>query len=164
MKLVYVAHPVSHADPRIVESNVGKIERIAREIARAGDVPVCSALLVPYDTFPNDEEHYLLVMEMAIALVAKCDELLICHEQVSRGMEVEIAFARAQGIPVGRYRLGDRLDRATAEVPIAPATEPIVPRGPYQPCAKQARHTFGLSECRLPRFHQVDHVFEHVEE
>ncbi|KKN10588.1 hypothetical protein LCGC14_1035000 [marine sediment metagenome] len=92
MRTIYVCHPYS-GDP---EGNRVKVLRICKMLADRGDLPIAPQIYLPQ--FVDEATRRKLAMEMCVALLTACDEILVCGGVVSPGMLEEINFANAMGI------------------------------------------------------------------
>ena len=96
MRLVYIAHPLSGN----WDTNIAASRRWVRAALDVGVAPVAPYLMTEGILHePEDREAGLLLDE---AFIDRCDELWLCGETVSAGMEREAARARAVPIPVRR--------------------------------------------------------------
>ena len=95
-KLVYIASPLA--------GEVEKNQQFARDACRfaveRGMTPIASHLLFPQflkDEVPAERE---LGIKMGLQLVGAADELWVCGDKISPGMQAEIARAEQLGIPI----------------------------------------------------------------
>jgi hypothetical protein len=104
VKLVYVCSPWRAKDPAVQRANRDRAERICREVAIAGDVPVASHLLFPQFLDDADPIERGVGMRCALALLARCDEILVYEDALSEGMATEIAAAARLNLAIRRTR------------------------------------------------------------
>lgn len=98
LKLVYICSPYAGD----TENNIRFAKDACRYAMKQGCAPVAVHLLYPQfldDAMPADREAG---MRMGLRVLAGCEELWICGERISTGMEREIAEASRLGIPI-RY-------------------------------------------------------------
>lgn len=94
--LVYICSPYSGDMLRNTE-NAQKYSRFAVD---RHCIPVTPHLLFPQ--FMNEETERDLALFMGIVLLTKCAEIWVFGDNISSGMESEIAKAQRKGIPI-RY-------------------------------------------------------------
>ena len=97
-KLVYIASPYAGD----VESNVLFAKDACRYAIQQGAAPVAAHLLYPQlldDRIPEEREAGL---RMGLRVLEACDELWLCGEHISVGMQKELEAAERLGIPVRR--------------------------------------------------------------
>ena len=97
-KLVYIASPYAGD----VESNVLFAKDACRYAIQQGAAPVAAHLLYPQlldDRIPEEREAGL---RMGLRVLEACDELWLCGESISAGMQKELEAAERLGIPVRR--------------------------------------------------------------
>lgn len=97
-KLVYIASPYAGD----VERNTAFAKEACRYAMGQGAVPIAPHLLYPQmldDTVPAEREAGLL---MGLRVLEACDELWLCGDRMSAGMQAELEAAERLGIPV-RY-------------------------------------------------------------
>lgn len=95
-KFVYICAPL-RGD---VLSNIQYASDKAREVFLDGDIPVCPHLLFPPIADVNDAHEDQKAMEMCYQLIGRCDEIRVCGDRITIGMQKEIAYGEAKGIPV----------------------------------------------------------------
>lgn len=97
-KLVYIAFPYAGD----VENNIAFAKAACRYAMEQGCTPVAVHLLYPQflnDLIPEERE---LGIQMGLRVLKACDELWICGEFISAGMQTEYQAAKELGIPVRR--------------------------------------------------------------
>jgi len=128
--VLYIAGPYSarpgSADPDLeIRQNIMKAEAAARAAWQAGWVPICPHMnSAGGEHLPGVQQEDFLAGDLEI--LRRCDALLAIEDwSLSAGARGEVAFARANGIPV--FYLGDgmptpdHLDRVGAPAhPIGP--------------------------------------------
>ena len=97
-QLVYVASPLS--------GNVAQNLYVARQACRyaiaQGITPFAPHLLYPQMLNDNDPAERQLGIDMGNQMLELCDELWLCGDRISPGMEGERKLAEESGIPVRR--------------------------------------------------------------
>ena len=97
-KLVYIASPYAGD----VQENILAAQNACRYAMAQGAVPIAVHLMYPQfldDGSPEDREAGL---QMGIRVLKACDELWLCGDRVSAGMQRELYAAVQLGIPVQR--------------------------------------------------------------
>jgi hypothetical protein len=94
VRIVYVCSPWRAKDDATRRANRDRAERVCREVAMAGDVPVAAHLLYPQFLDDADPIERGVGLRCAMALLARCDEVRVFGEQ-TEGMRAEVAAARA---------------------------------------------------------------------
>ena len=99
-KLVYIAHQVNGD----VEGNIKKILKLCRAIHLRGDsiipfAPYIASLQYLDDNKPDERKLGIAASEELFRRRA-FDELWVCGEKISAGMEMEIKWAEKYQIPV----------------------------------------------------------------
>lgn len=95
-KLIYIASPYAGD----VEGNVVFARAACRYAVAKGCTPVAVHLMYPQfldDRVPGERDTGL---KMGHRVLAVCDEIWLCGEKVSAGMQAEITEAERLGIPV----------------------------------------------------------------
>lgn len=95
-KLVYIASPYAGD----TEVNIQFAKKACRYAVNQGMTPLAVHLLYPQflnDQLPSDRE---CGMRMGLHVLESCDELWLCGDYISSGMEMELAAAKALGIPI----------------------------------------------------------------
>lgn len=97
-KLVYIASPYAGD----VGANVTFAKAACRYAMDQGCTPVAVHLLYPQmldDAVPAEREAGI---RMGLRVLESCDELWLCGERMSHGMQAELAAAKRLGVPVIR--------------------------------------------------------------
>ena len=97
-KLVYIASPYAGD----IKANTAFARSACRYAIAQGVTPVAVHLLYPQmldDHVPEEREAGL---QMGLRVLEACDELWLCGERISQGMEAELSAAERMGIPVVR--------------------------------------------------------------
>lgn len=97
-KLVYIASPYAGD----IESNVAFAKTACRYAVEQGCTPVAVHLLYPQilnDAVPVEREAGI---QMGLRVLEVCDELWLCGDRISHGMQVELDAAERLGILVCR--------------------------------------------------------------
>ncbi len=95
-KLVYIASPLSGD----TEQNILFARQACRYAIACGNTPFAPHLIYPQILDDNDPSERRLGLDMGNRMLELCDELWLCGEHISPGMEGEREFARELGIPV----------------------------------------------------------------
>ena len=88
-----------------VKENIARANAYAREEAIKGHcaiAPHCIFTQFLNDSIPEERD---IGMKMGIALLLRCDALLVCGNIISEGMKVEIKIAYENGIDVSGTEL-----------------------------------------------------------
>ena len=108
LKKIYMAHPL-RGD---VESNLKSADQYLRKLQKFDDCEVFSPLHEFADVDPEGDQRGVMVD--CIKALAECDELWVCGDDVgaitSRGVQAEIAFAKAVGISICKFKASDTPD------------------------------------------------------
>jgi hypothetical protein len=99
MKRVYIAHPL-RGD---WFANIRAAKEWAYQAARRGFMPVAPYILMDGILDDSDVDERALGIRLDLAQLAECDEIWLCGERVSEGMEAERVFAESRGIHVRRF-------------------------------------------------------------
>jgi len=98
--LIAVAGPYSAATSEERLRTLNAMNQAAAEVLQLGHVPVIGVnLALPVIQFLSDEQnHYAEMMRISLAIVDKCDAILLLGE--SPGVARERELVRAKGLPV----------------------------------------------------------------
>lgn len=96
MPLVYISSPL-RGD---CEENMRRVKDYCRAAVEMGVVPIASHLLFPLFL---DDKTAVAHLHMGMELLKSCNELWICTNHISEGMENEIEVARQMKIPIRRF-------------------------------------------------------------
>lgn len=110
-KLVYIASPYAGD----VQENILAAQNACRYAMAQGVVPIAVHLMYPQfldDSSPGDREAGL---QMGIRVLKACDELWLCGDRISAGMQRELDAAVQLGIPVRRISCQELKDCLTTE-------------------------------------------------
>ena len=110
-KLVYIASPYAGD----VQENILAAQNACRYAMAQGAVPIAVHLMYPQfldDSSPGDREAGL---QMGIRVLKACDELWLCGDRISAGMQRELDAAVQLGIPVRRISCQELKDCLTTE-------------------------------------------------
>lgn len=97
-KLIYIASPYAGD----VEANMAFAKAACRYAMEQGCTPIAVHLLYPQllnDAVPTEREAGI---RMGLRVLEACDELWLCGERLSTGMQVELDAAKRMEIPVRR--------------------------------------------------------------
>ena len=97
--LIYVCSPLRGN----IERNIQRAIGYSRFVYSNGGIPLAPHVI--FTTFLDDNisEERSAGIEMAIQLLAKCDELWAFGERISEGMAAEMAAAKTLGLRVKRF-------------------------------------------------------------
>ncbi|MCM1149477.1 MAG: DUF4406 domain-containing protein [Butyricicoccus sp.] len=95
-KLVYIASPLSGDTGR----NIVFARQACRYAIACGNTPFAPHLIYPQLLDDNDPSERRLGLDMGNRMLELCDELWLCGENISPGMEAECILAQELGIPV----------------------------------------------------------------
>jgi len=100
--LIAVAGPYSAETHQQRQRNLDAINQAAADVMRLGHIPVVgvNAALHVVECLGQDANRYEAIMAISIALVDKCDAILIIGE--SAGVKRELDVIEAKGLPVYR--------------------------------------------------------------
>jgi hypothetical protein len=94
---VYISGPLTSSGN--VLENMQRAIHAARALIAAGFAPFCPHL--SYHVDPADEIPHAVWMDVDLAWLAVADAMLVLPGE-SRGVEIELDFAKTQGIPIFR--------------------------------------------------------------
>lgn len=97
MPLVYICSPFSGN----VAANKANARRYCRFAVDSGFIPLAPHLLFPQ--FMREESERDLALFMNIVLLAKCSELWVFGEYITKGMTIEIGRAKKKGQPIRSF-------------------------------------------------------------
>lgn len=102
--LVYVASPYSHPDSQVRQDRYREVSHVAAGLVAGGEIAVSPITyghtLLDFHDMPGDWEFW---QAFCISLLAKCQKMLVVKMdgwQESRGVQAEIAYAKANRIEV----------------------------------------------------------------
>src|SRR6185503_18086263 len=98
--LIAVAGPYSAGSSEEQRRNLETLNRAAAEVLRLGHVPIIgvNAALPVVDFLGDNEDRYEAIMKISLAVVDKCDAILMIAESARAKRERELI--RAKGLPV----------------------------------------------------------------
>ena len=98
--LIAVAGPYSAETPEQRQHNLEALNKAAAAVMKLGHVPVIgvNAALPVLEWLEPEVDRYEAIMAISLALVEKCDAILVIGE--SRGVVRERDLIRAKGLPV----------------------------------------------------------------
>lgn len=101
LKFVYICSPL-RGD---VKENIKKANEYCREEALKGNCPIAPHCI--FTQFLNDNilEERKLGIEMGLNLLTRCDEILVCGNKITEGMQMEIKKALQLGIRIRSQEL-----------------------------------------------------------
>lgn len=97
-KLIYIASPYAGD----VEKNLAFAIRCCRFAIQQGETPIAPHILYPQMLNDSDPQERALGLSLGHQLLEACNELWVCGDRISQGMEGEIAAAKRLGLPL-RY-------------------------------------------------------------
>lgn len=95
-KLVYIASPYAGD----VEKNVEFAKSACRYAVAEGHTPIAVHLMYPRFLNDEDPEERSKGLRMGLRVLLACDELWLCGDHLSIGMQEEKEFAEKLGIPI----------------------------------------------------------------
>lgn len=95
-KLVYIASPYAGD----VEKNVEFAKAACRYAVAEGHTPIAVHLMYPRFLNDGDPEERSKGLRMGLRVLLACDELWLCGDHLSIGMQEEKEFAEKLGIPI----------------------------------------------------------------
>lgn len=98
--LIAVSGPYSANTPEQRQHNLHAMNRAAAEVMKLGHIPVIgvNAALPVLEFLDSDVDRYEAMMEISLALVDKCDAILVLAE--SPGVKRERDLVASKGLPV----------------------------------------------------------------
>lgn len=97
-RIVYIASPYAGD----IEGNTAFARNACRYCGEQGHTPIAVHLLYPQIYNDASPEERRRALQMGLHLLEVCDELWVCGDTISPGMEGEIRRATELGIPI-RY-------------------------------------------------------------
>lgn len=98
-KIVYIASPYAGD----IDENVEFAKEACRFAIRKKCTPIAVHLLYPQFLDDSDPVQRKAGMHMGLRVLEACDELWLCGDRLSKGMDVELSAAECMGIPVHRF-------------------------------------------------------------
>lgn len=100
--LIAVAGPYSADTPEQRQRNLAMMNRAAADVMKLGHIPVIgvNAALPVVECMTPDANQYEAIMAISLALVDKCDAILVIGE--SAGVNRERNLVESKGLPVYR--------------------------------------------------------------
>ena len=100
--LIAVAGPFSADTPEQRQRNLDAMNQAAAGVMKLGHIPVIgvNAALPVVECLEPDANQYEAIMAISLALVDKCDAILVIGE--SAGVNRERDLVKAKGLPVYR--------------------------------------------------------------
>lgn len=108
LKLVYIASPFAGD----VENNVEAAREYCLSAMEEGVTPVAPHLLYPQFLDDSDPAQRSLGTHAGLEILTRCDELWVCGPEISPGMNREIHFAEAMGLPIRRFEPVHQMEQA----------------------------------------------------
>lgn len=112
-KLVYIASPYAGD----VQENIKGAQNACRYAMEQGVTPIAVHLMYPQFLDDNSPEEQETGLQMGLRVLKACDELWLCGDCISAGMQRELEEAVKFGIPVRR------ISNQELEVGLAPESE-----------------------------------------
>lgn len=97
--LVYICSPFSGS----ISANMSKARSYCRFAVESGFIPIAPHLLFPQFMNDSDPQERNIAMFMDIMLLTKCSELWVFGDRISKGMNVEVAKAKRNQIPIRHF-------------------------------------------------------------
>jgi len=102
--LIYLASSYSHRDPAVMQDRYEQVCQAAADMVAEGQMAISPIAyghtLLGYREMPGDWTFW---ESFCISLLAKCDRIVVLQMdgwQESRGVQAEIRYAEANGIPI----------------------------------------------------------------
>lgn len=95
-KVVFIAHAY-RGDPK---ANLRDVERYIRYAVEQGQHPCCSWYAMVHALDDSDDTVRARGLATNFEIMSRCDELWVCGEEISSGVEAEIDRANALRIPI----------------------------------------------------------------
>lgn len=102
MRLVYIACPLAASTEEQVDANIAFAKLAALKAMNQGLAPFVPHLMYPAILDDNDPDERAAGIRMDEEILSRCDLLWVCGTCLSRGVQEEMAFAEAHGIPIER--------------------------------------------------------------
>ena len=83
-----------------VKNNTLRARHFCRYVVDNGAIPIAPHLLFPQFLNDDDKSERSLGLFFGLVLMGKCDELWCFDGTISKGMKIELAKARARGLPI----------------------------------------------------------------
>lgn len=103
-ELIYLASPYSHPEDAVREQNFVKVSQAAAKLTAEGKVVISPITyghtLVGFHQMPVDWAFW---ENFCISILSRCDKLIVYKMEgwdQSRGLDAEVKYAIAKGIPV----------------------------------------------------------------
>lgn len=97
--LIAIAGPYSAETPEQRQRNLDRLNHVATEVLRRGHIPVIGVdAALPVAELLTPEERYEAIMTISLALVDRCDALLLVAP--SPGANRERDLVAAKGLPI----------------------------------------------------------------
>lgn len=104
-RLVYIASPYAGDIP----SNVEFAKAACRFAVSQGATPLAVHLLYPQILDDRIPDERTAGIQMGLHVLKACDELWVCGDFISHGMQAELDAAKEWGIPVKQIRAEELL-------------------------------------------------------
>ncbi len=104
-RLVYIASPYAGD----IQSNVEFAKAACRFAVSQGATPLAVHLLYPQILDDRIPDERTAGIQMGLRVLKACDELWVCGDFISHGMQVELDAAKEWGIPVKQIRAEELL-------------------------------------------------------
>ena len=109
-RLIYIASPYAGD----IQSNVEFAEAACRFAVSQGVTPLAVHLLYPQILDDQIPDERTVGIQMGLRVLKACDELWVCGDFISHGMQIELTAAEEYGIPIKRIKAEELLAK---EVP-----------------------------------------------
>lgn len=103
MKKVYICSPFSGD----VENNIRKAREYCRNAIEQDCLPIAPHLLYPQILDDNNPKERKLGIQMGLEILDICDEIWVCGDIISNGMQNEIEYAESVGKTLLLVHLGE---------------------------------------------------------
>lgn len=95
-KLVYICAPYSGD----IEKNIEQANKYAKFVYRHGFIPIAPHNLFPFIKNETSEEERKWALFADLAVLEKCDILVLCSKELTAGMRAEVEYANEHDIRV----------------------------------------------------------------
>lgn len=100
-KFVYICAPYRAANIDGVKENIDKAIKYARKIMVQGHIPMISHIFTDA-LWGKDTDHPHIdkeIVDFDLELLSRCDEMAVCGERISHGMQREIEWCKENKKP-----------------------------------------------------------------
>jgi hypothetical protein len=95
LKLAYICSPLRGA----IEENINKVHQYCEYAASCDVIPLAPHTIFTAYLDDNIPEQRMQGLKMGLELLKRCDEIWVCGDEISQGMQGEIELATKLNIP-----------------------------------------------------------------